>query len=253
MVRQGWKAAVAEHLHAPRHPVHFLVMIQSEVKANADTIGLVGDGDDADLLDAIEGSFQIHFGEAATKCFTVGDIYEALLDLVPTSSVPGLCATSMAFYRIRSALRRVADVDGPVTPSARLSGLTSLSPKQLYALLAHELGVVRLPQMLSARGCLGIVVLLAGAVGGLLAVAMPVLWPALLLVPVGFEMTRRDEGGYYATTVGDLARDVARRNFSRFASDGADARPAALWRTLSELIAEETGVTKVTTHTRLFA
>ena len=66
-------------------------------------------------------------------------------------------------------------------------------------------------------------------------------------------MTRRDEGGYYATTVGDLARDVARRNFSRFASDGADARPAALWRTLCELIAEETGAAKVTTNTRLFA
>ncbi len=59
--------------------------------------------------------------------------------------------------------------------------------------------------------------------------------------------------GYYETKVGDLARDVARRNFSLFASNGGDARPAALWRTLCELIADETGVTKVTAATRLFA
>lgn len=228
-------------------------MTQSDARAKTDTIGLAGDGDDIDLLEAIEASFQVNFGDAAAKCFTVGDIYEALLDLVPTSSLPGLCATSMAFYRVRSALTRVADFDGPVTPSARLSGLTALPPKRLHVLLAQELGVARLPQMLSARGCFGIAVLLAGVVGGLLAVALPVLWPTLLLIPVGFEMTRRDEGGYYGATVGDLARDVARRNFSLFASDGADARPAALWRTLCELIAEETGAAQVTTNTRLFA
>jgi hypothetical protein len=168
----------------------------------ADTIGLVGDGDDTDLLKAIEGSFQVSFGEAAIKCFTVGDIYETLLHLVPTSSAPGLCATSMAFYRVRSSLRQVADISDPITPSTRLAGVTSLPPKRLYALLAQELGVTRLPQTLSARGCVGIVVLLAGAVGGLLAFALPVLWPALLLIPVGFEITRRDEGAYYATTVG---------------------------------------------------
>jgi len=218
----------------------------------ADTIGLVGDGDDTDLLEAIEGSFQVKFGEAATKCSTVGDIYEALLDLVPTSSVSGLCATSMAFYRVRSTLK-VADNGDPIRPSTRLAGITSLPPKRLYALLAQELGVGRLQQTLSARGCVGIVVLLAGTVGGLLAFAQPVLWPALLLIPVGFEITRRDEGAYYATTVGDLARNVARSNFSVFASNGADARPAALWRTLCELIADETGVTKVSASTRLFA
>lgn len=228
-------------------------MTQSEARAKADTIGLLGDGDDTDLLEAIENSFQVNFGEAATKCFTVGDIYETLLDLVPTSSVPGLCATSMAFYRVKAVLKRVANVDGPIAPSTGLSGLTSLPPKRLYALLAQELGIARPAQMLSARGCIGIAVLLAGAVGGLMAFALPVLWPALLLVPVGVEITRRDEGAYYETKVGDLARDVARRNFSLFASNGADARPAALWRTLCELIADETGVTKVTAATRLFA
>jgi hypothetical protein len=240
-------------LHAPRYAVHFPVVTQSEATAKADNIGLVGDGDDTDLLEAIEGSFQVNFGEAATQCFTVGDVYETLLDLVPTSSAPGLCATSMAFYRVRSTLKQVAGVNVPIMPSTRLSGLTSLPPKRLYALLAQELGVALLPQTLSARGCLGIAVLLAGTLGALMAFAQPVLWPALLLVPIGFEMIRRDEGGYYATTVGDLARDVARRNFSLFSSYGADVRPAALWQALCELISVETGVTQITTNTRLFA
>lgn len=236
-----------------RHAGHFLVMTQAEARTKADTIGLVGDGDDTDLLKAIENSFNVEFGEAATQCLTVGKIYQSLLDVAPTTSVPGLCATSMAFYRVRAVLKRVANVDGPITPSTRLSGLTPLPPKRLYALLAHELGIALPARMLSPRGCIGSVILLAGAVGGLVTITQPSLWPALLLVPVGLEIIRRDEGAYYATKVGDLARDVARHNFSVFASEGADARPAALWRTLCELIAHETGVTKVTAATRLFA
>ncbi len=169
-------------------------MAQSEARAKADTIGLIGDGDDTDLLEAIVNTFQVNFGEAATKCFTVGDIYETLLDLAPTSSVPGLCAASMAFYRVKAVLKRVADVDGPIAPSTGLSGLTSLPPTRLYALLAQELGIARPARMLSARGCMGIAVLLTGAVGGLMAFALPVLWPALLLITVGVEITRRDEG-----------------------------------------------------------
>jgi hypothetical protein len=221
-----------------------------------DTIGLVGDGDEIHLLYAIEDSFRVNFGEATAKFSTVGDIYEALLARVPTSLTPGLCATSMAFYRVRSALTRIADVQGRVTPSTKLAGLSSMAPNQLLALLSQELGVNRLPQTPSWRGCLGMVVFLAGVIGGLsMAFGHPALWPALLLIPAGFLMVRRDGGGYYSTTVGDLARNVASSNFSHFASLGADVRPAALWRSLCELIAEETAeeidVSHVTANTRL--
>ncbi|PTS90949.1 hypothetical protein DBR21_02685 [Caulobacter sp. HMWF009] len=219
----------------------------------ADTVGLVGDGDDIDLLEAIESSFQVEFGEAAAKCFTVGDLYETLLGLVPTSSVPCLCATSMAFYRIRSTLCRVTDHDAPIKPSTRLSDLTTLSPKRLNARLEQEHGLARLPLRLSVQGGLGLAVLLSGVVGGVMAVALPLLWPILLLIPIGFAMVRLDEGAHRDTTVGDLARDVARRNFSHFASGGADTHPAALWHTLCELVSEETGTTPVTAQTRLFA
>jgi len=228
-------------------------MAPSEAKTKPDTVGLLGDGDDIELLEAIESSFQIEFGEAAAKCFTVGDLYETLLGLVPTSSVPGLCATSMAFYRVRSTLCRVAVQDGPIKPSTRLSGLTTLSPRRLNARLEQDHGLARLPLRLSVLGGIGLAMLLSGVVGGVMVVALPLLWPILLLIPIGFAMVRLDEGAYRDMTVGDLARDVARRNFSHFASGGADTRPAALWRTLCELVAEETGTTPVTAQTRLFA
>jgi hypothetical protein len=112
-----------------------------------------------------------------------------------------------------------------------------------------------LPITLSWWGNLGVVALLTGLLGGLFVLKFHALWPVLLLMPAGIAMTSTDVGAYRSTTVGDLARTVAIRNFRQFASDGADSRPATLWRALCALIADETqfDADRISASTRLMA
>ncbi|WP_184721917.1 hypothetical protein [Caulobacter sp.] len=58
----------------------------------ADTIGLVGDGDDVDLLQAIEQSFQVRFGDETTRWSTIGDLHQALVARIAPGSGPDLRA-----------------------------------------------------------------------------------------------------------------------------------------------------------------
>ncbi|MCC7266510.1 MAG: hypothetical protein IT546_04120 [Caulobacteraceae bacterium] len=226
-------------------------MSKPQTLDESETIGLVGDGDDEELLEAIERSFQVRFGEKTAGWFTVGDIYRDLLEQVPRSSAAGLCATSLAFYRVRAVLADMAVTRGRITPSTKLAGLTRSSPKRLYAKLSRELGVGKMPLTLSWRGGLGIVMALAGMV---LSPVVQAIWPLLLLTPAGIVLTSCDVGAYYSMTVGDLARKVAVRNFAQFAAIGADSRPEALWRALRLVIAEETGFDpdRIDSNTRLF-
>lgn len=230
-------------------------MLEAQSRTDTDTIGLAGDGDDVDLIRAIEGSFGVQFGNDPAKWFTVGDIYDALLTRIPMSSTAGLCATSMAFYRIRAALRCTAEVRGRVTPATKLAGLTPLPPKLLFAKLSQEMGVRTLPITLSWWGGVGVVALLSGVVGAFFVLQAHAIWPVLLLIPVGIAMISTDVGGYHSTTVGDLARTVAIRNFRQFASDGADSRPETLWRALCLLIADEIqfDADQISATTRLIA
>jgi hypothetical protein len=58
----------------------------------ADTIGLLGDGDDVDLLQAIEQSFQVRFGDETATWNTVGDVHQTLIARIAPGSGPDLRA-----------------------------------------------------------------------------------------------------------------------------------------------------------------
>ncbi len=80
------------------------------------TLGLGGDGDDAELVQAIERAFDLRFADAETASWrTAGDIHKTLLDRMPESPA-GACATSMAFYRLRSGLEAVRRGSGAIRP-----------------------------------------------------------------------------------------------------------------------------------------
>lgn len=216
-------------------------MANASLAAGIDTLGLVGDGDDLDLLAAIEDSFNVEFGDAPAGWETVGDLHEALLDRVAPTSAAGLCATSMAFYSLRRALAPIATSSDPITPRSRLADLVLLPPKRLHARLHRELGVSLPPITLSGLGCAGLACMAAGVLAIFVLMAVPSAWPALALLPLGWALIQGDPGRYGAMSAGDLARDVATRNFEHFAERGADRRPAAIWRALCALLEGETG------------
>jgi len=230
-------------------------MLQHQVNTNADTLGLDSDGDDVDLIRAVEGSFGVFFGDETAKWFTVGDIYDALLPRVPSATTAGLCSTSMAFYRIRAALLRLTGSSVRVRPNTRLADLAPYPPKRLFSMLSQELGVRQPRLKLSWRGGLGVVALLLGVVSAVITIVIHPLWPLVTLIPAGLLFIKSDEGSYGAMTVGDLARHIAVQNFACFATMGADTRQATLWRALCELLAEETDADPagLTPGTRLLA
>ena len=230
-------------------------MNRRQVNLKVETLALDGDGDDVDLIRAIERSFGVAFGNETSKWFTAGDIYESLLGKVPSGETAGLCATSMAFYRVRAVLDRLTGNAYRLKPSTRLAGLTPYPPKRLFSMLSRDLGV-RPPQpQMSWRGGLGYAAQILGFGFAVAAAFNPGMWPLVFLIPAGLIFNVLDEGVYGDMTLGDLARRLAVGNFARFAELGADTRQSALWSALSGLLAQQTLTdrTGITPETRLMA
>jgi hypothetical protein len=77
------------------------------------TLGLVGDLDDVELVELVERAFDITFSpREMEQILTVGEFYDLLLTKIPPNGADRQCASAMAFYRLRSALRRLGYGDG---------------------------------------------------------------------------------------------------------------------------------------------
>lgn len=201
----------------------------------AETLGLDTDGDDVELIRAIERSFGVRFDQEPRGWRTLGDI-QATLEARLTVGELGLCATTMAFLRLRRVLTQAAGVEGRIGPGTPLKGLCRLPPQTLRALVARELGLSVPDAAASVWGCVGGVAVFVGLFGAI-AVTVPQAWPLLLLIPLGTAMMAIDPGVHGHRTVGDLARHIAADNYAHFAALGADRRPSAIWQALRDLAA----------------
>jgi len=218
------------------------------------TLGLDHDLDFSEMVVDLQKAFGVKFARVL-PWVTVGDVHSALLEQVSTSDQPGKCATSMAFYRLRQALRTVLKIETAIGPRTRLCDVTSRSPKAVNNELSLALELKLSAAHLSMVGNTGGLLLFVGLLGGLCATAVHGLWPCAVLAPVGLVMLRLDPGTFGSQTVGELARKLAIRNFHVFAQAGADRRPDAIWATLVELL-DEVAVEAplpITRDTRLLA
>jgi hypothetical protein len=198
----------------------------------------VGDGDELDLVDALEASFRLDFTDAETTGWiTLGDVHRTLVDRIPATSAPGLCATSMAFYRLRAVLTALG-AQGRIRTSTPLKRLVAVTPKRLAAEVAARLGVSTPALDISVRGAVGSLFLLAGICAGIWSATDHAAWPSLVAIPLGLALLYREPGSYGRRSVGALAREIAFRNHARFAEQGADTGANSLWRALVELVAD---------------
>ena len=223
-------------------------------QTTVDTIRFV-DGDDTDLIEDIEQSFGVAFGDEPANWSTVGDIYNAIIERISPAEEAGKCATSMAFYRTRAALQRITGTTRQLKPSTRLADFVSISQSRLFKQLSAELGVRRPPPTMSWWGLIGAAVCLFGVFGVFSSIAAHRMFPVMILLPMGVVMIAFDVGSLGSTTVGDLARIVARMNFQHFAQNGADRRPQTIWDTLCALISDVSGIEpiRITAETRVLA
>jgi hypothetical protein len=204
------------------------------------TLGLVGDGDEVDALEAVEAMFDLRLDpEAVSRMATVGDLYDWLLTRIRTR--PGSCATSMAFYRLRRALQPQGQPR--LAPDAPLKSLVVGSPRKFRERLGAETGL-EIPAMggtfLSLAGyTLFLVAFLAGGLAvfrsdlpmGLYAIAGLVLSVLLIhfdpqAVPGEFK------------TLGLFAQHTATLNFSKMAKGGAQVTEQSVWDALCLALAD---------------
>lgn len=207
------------------------------------TLGLDDDLDSVDLLIAIERTFDFKISqEDASIVSTMGDLHDLLVSKFEHAG-GGKCQTSMAFYRVRRALKAVLG-DIEIRPDTALSAIWNGSPKQLFQRAQHhcDLRLASLSRtnmsgfggLLIAAAVFAAPILLFAKVDGWLILALA----AGFFAP-GFALTRLDPlaFGPSMVTVGDLARRTANQNYGVLVSLGGRSNAQAIWDALAEVAA----------------
>lgn len=209
------------------------------------SLGLADSLDVDDLLADVEATFDVRFEPDELRYVqTVGDIHDLLI--ARHRQADGACMTSMAFYRLRRALRAQRP-DVELRPTTPLVDLASGNPKRLFARVSAETGL-RMPS--GEGGWLSVIglLLLPGSLAAVVAAAIaePVAWGALAvsLFAAGVLAFRFDPRVVPedCRTLGDLARVVARMNFGKLTKEGGAVRLDALWTTLAGLLARHADI-----------
>ena len=202
------------------------------------TLGLDDDVDSVELLLAIERVFDIRISDQdASRVRTMGD----LQDLVASRFDEGggeKCRTSMAFYRVRRALRAVLGAV-EIRPDSNVRDLWSRSPKSLFVQTQRhcDLQLASLSQthvssvgmLLIAAATIPAPLLLLAKISGWLVFSL-----AIAIVAAGFTLIRLDPLAYAPkmATVGDIARQTANRNYGALVKLGGRSNDQAIWDTL---------------------
>ena len=88
-----------------------------------DSLHLVGDGDDVEVVEWVERVFGISISNRETQeTLTVGQLFD-LIEAKCGTSATEMCLSQVAFYRLRRALRELgaASAIEPATPSKPMS------------------------------------------------------------------------------------------------------------------------------------
>lgn len=219
------------------------------------TENIIGE-DTVDLLRAIEGAFQIQFGEDGPFPRTVGELCDRIVAMA-RGMRSNKCLTLITFYKVRRAIMSVVGVSRDrVTPSAHLASILALGPsrRRQWRDLEWKTGL-RFPALAHPDSMTGGLLLLAVGLAlwvsadGWTTRPLPAslfssLWSvllALILWLVALAMTHRIVWAFprRCETVGDLTRIVLAKNYGTLADEAGGWNESEIWTALRELIAEE--------------
>lgn len=212
------------------------------------TLDLDDELDDVELIESLQRAFEIEFDPGEIRTISnVGSLFKILERELGVPNGQHKCATAMAFYRLRRALRSVnqAVTFEPVTD---LTGFNKLSAKRFLAKLHRSTGLNMPKQQMSWIGGVG---------GSVFILSLLALIPVAILVgkhiiasdwgrPIvvgivgGLAVLFLDPGRLPedCATLGGLANKVAILNYGRFAKLGALSDKASLWENYVELLCE---------------
>ena len=204
---------------------------------------LVGDGDDVDLLTDIEAAFDLTLSDdEAANLYTLGDLNDMLsTKLKATEGRHEVCLTAVAFHRLRRALAKLSGIPdvGPRT------NLKEILPDRKFSRLKpviEDLSGLQLPapEMGDAASILTLLLmfgtpvlaLVSGLLIGQWAWAVLLLW--VLLVPL-FKFAA-NQLPHHCSNVGSLAKAIAVLNQGRFAAEFGFSHRDDIWKALADII-----------------
>lgn len=197
------------------------------------------DGEDVEFIEGLEAILSVSFPEEElAKVITMADLHDLVIRTLPANATAaGLCASQMAFYRIRRAMMAKWP-RASIRPDVELSQFSGSNPGTLFAELRKASGLT-LPHLPS--GFWGSI---AGSLVGVSAIIL--IWSIafqhnLLVVASGaFALVlflacvapKRLPG--HLKTVGDLARLSGALSYKKLATEGVRADAKMIWDLLVE-------------------
>ena len=216
-------------------------------RKNKNSLYLIGDGDDVDILYDVEAAFGVKISDdEAPRLFTLGDLHDLLVSKLNASDARrSVCLTAVSFYRLRRALIELTGFKD-ISPQTRLD---SVFPSGKIGPIAEEIeghSAMKLPQSELGR--------LANAILQIVLFGTPALaiasghfliggwgWAVLLLwtlvLPLLMFATKRPPG--YCEDVGDLAKAMAGLNYGLLAAEFRVSHRDDVWNALVEVIKDQ--------------
>lgn len=202
------------------------------------SLELVGDGDDIELIEKIEAAFNIKIHHEPATWYTVGDIYDCLLTKIGTSDInKKKCSGQMSFYIIRHILNKLAP-NVTIKPDTDFADLSLKNHAPLKKKLYQDYNL-RTPSIaMSGWGCLTIILLWI-ACGCWLYMNEISFWNMILPffagIGLAFILPKK-----YSGSIGEFSMLLADINYAHFVTKGARSDQLRLWEALGYIIEDET-------------
>ena len=211
-----------------------------------ESVGLVGDLDDVELLEEFEKVFDVKFSVyEAEQIVTLGDSFELLCSKLENCELgKNKCLTAMSYYRISKALdqRRRVPLDHLLKPPVEVS------PEEFHARL-ENLSNLEL-KFLTRAGrlivALSIARLIAWIPAALLLDGPSALISSAAIIGgchIALSIARsRDKGVWiFEGTVAEAAMRAAKLNYGRLVSSGGRWSREEVWEVMTGIIQLHTG------------
>lgn len=206
------------------------------------TLGLVGDGDELDVVRAVEEALGVTFAQdELSDVRSMGDLHQVLVRKLNATTSRRICLSSVTFYRLRRALR-ACGIEGKVTPSADIAALTqSLRDPALRKALERESGL-RLPG-LEPTAASDIIVALVFLGGLALAIALlqPLIAIATLLALIALGRVLPRKLAKEHASMRGLANASFARNFAVLSRAYGQPHADDVWKALKIVVRDSAG------------
>ncbi|WP_171101714.1 hypothetical protein [Ruegeria sp. HKCCD7255] len=209
-------------------------------------VGLVGDGDEIDLLEDFEAAFQITFSEQdAESLLNLGDVKRLICSkLTVDRAMQAKCLGAMAYYRLNRAIREtgktppktyfVAPID--LTPKEFQKQLESVSDLKLDFLTRPSAWVVALASLQFVSWTVAL--FLFSGFNAVLAVIL-----VFGLTHTLWRFAANSDGWVwqFEGSFEDLCNKAVETNFGKLVSLGGRWSDADVWKCMTSIVESNTG------------